>query len=177
MIIQQAYDVVCKAARLMDVVTPNHEEAAALLNIQQPGDTTQSIEKYSQMLFDDFFIRNPYSKNGNNDTTTTPKSLIVRAGKRGAVVYSTDHTTPRWVPAYWSKDPQRVRDVTGAGNTFCGGLCIGLEECNMDPYKACFYGAVSASFAVEQVGLPTCDENGQWNNGKQARERLQEMME
>ena len=161
-------------------MTPNHEEAAALLNIQQPGDTTQSIEKYSQKLFEDLFIRNPYSKTGNNvitTATTTPQSLIVRAGKRGAVVYSTDHTTPRWVPAYLSKDPQRVRDVTGAGNTFCGGLCIGLEECNMDPYNACFYGAVSASFAVEQVGLPTCDKDGQWNNGKQARERLQEMME
>lgn len=42
---------------------------------------------------------------------------------------------------------------------------------------SCIYGCVSASFAVEQVGLPTCSrdaEHGEiWNSGPSARDRLE----
>src|SRR5262249_30927918 len=42
-------------------------------------------------------------------------------------------------------------DVTGAGNAYCGGFLVGLAETG-DLGQAGRYGAVSASFALEQFG-------------------------
>jgi sugar/nucleoside kinase (ribokinase family) len=46
-----------------------------------------------------------------------------------------------------------VVDPTGAGNAYCGGLIVGWVETG-DLRTAGLYGAVAASFLVEQVGLP-----------------------
>jgi ribokinase len=51
------------------------------------------------------------------------------------------------VPAY----PAKVRDVTGAGDAYCGGFLTGLAETE-DPVEAALRGAVSASLVVEGVG-------------------------
>ena len=40
------------------------------------------------------------------------------------------------MPAYWEeKDAGEVRDVTGAGNSFLGGLIAGLEKQDGDVYR------------------------------------------
>jgi ribokinase len=44
-----------------------------------------------------------------------------------------------------------IVDVTGAGNAYCGGFLVGLAETG-DLGQAGRYGAVSASFALEQFG-------------------------
>lgn len=44
--------------------------------------------------------------------------------------------------------PVRVLDPRGAGDAFCGGLCVGLARTG-DPIRAAAYGAVSASFVLE----------------------------
>lgn len=44
-------------------------------------------------------------------------------------------------------------DVTG-GNAYLGGFIAGLNASNGDPYEAALYGTISASFTVEQIGLP-----------------------
>lgn len=44
--------------------------------------------------------------------------------------------------------PVRVADPRGAGDAFCGGLCVGLVRTG-DPVKAAAYGAVSASYVLE----------------------------
>jgi sugar/nucleoside kinase (ribokinase family) len=49
--------------------------------------------------------------------------------------------------------PTDVVDVTGAGNAYCGGFLVGYLETD-DIATAAMYGAVSASFAVEQFGIP-----------------------
>jgi sugar/nucleoside kinase (ribokinase family) len=46
-----------------------------------------------------------------------------------------------------------VVDPIGAGNAFCGGFLSGWVY-KKDLRLAAIRGAVSASFAVEQVGLP-----------------------
>jgi ribokinase len=56
--------------------------------------------------------------------------------------------TPVAVPA---APVARVEDVTGAGNAYCGGFLVGLAETG-DLARAGRYGAVSASFALEQLG-------------------------
>lgn len=86
----------------------------------------------------------------------------------------------RWIPAYWTKgDAERVVDPTGGGNTFLGGLAVALARgCSME--EAACWGAVAASFAIEQVGVPALgrDEDGEetWN-GARVEDRLQELKE
>ncbi|KAI8147514.1 Ribokinase-like protein [Fennellomyces sp. T-0311] len=142
----ECYDLVCKAATFVGVLTPNEEEAAALLG--QPG---LDAEASAHKLFD-----------------ACHTAIVIRAGKRGAVVVTEKET--QWVKAYWNEDKEKVRDVTGAGNAFCGGMCVGWVASKGNAVEAARYGSISASFIVEQVGLPTLD-NSRWNNAT-AQERF-----
>jgi sugar/nucleoside kinase (ribokinase family) len=52
-------------------------------------------------------------------------AIVVRAGEMGAFTLSRDWTG--WVPAFWQLgDEAHIRDVTGGGNAFLGGLLAGL---------------------------------------------------
>jgi outer membrane autotransporter protein len=63
-------------------------------------------------------------------------SVIIRSAELGA--YLATHGangvyTGRWVQAYWTKDDtHKVVDVTGAGNSFLGGLAAGLYQSGGD---------------------------------------------
>lgn len=74
----------------------------------------------------------------------------------------------RWIPAY-HEDPANVVDPTGGGNTFLGGLGVALAR-GESLEDAVIWGAVAASFAIEQVGVPTLgrDADGReaWNGPK-----------
>jgi sugar/nucleoside kinase (ribokinase family) len=75
--------------------------------------------------------------------------VIIRMGKRGAVVYDPGDRRTFETPAI----PAQVVDVTGAGNAFSGGWLAGYVESG-DLERAARQGAVSASFAIEQFGPP-----------------------
>lgn len=94
-------------------------------------------------------------------------SIVVRCGERGCLWVNGSDLTPRTLPAWHRSDaaegdPEshlRVVDPTGAGNAFLGGFCIGLlDEPDIAAAErvaqAAMFGLVSASFAIEQVGLP-----------------------
>lgn len=52
--------------------------------------------------------------------------MIIRSGARGAYVATREHGG-HWIDAYWRSDEEHnVIDVTGAGNSFLGGLAAGL---------------------------------------------------
>ena len=72
------------------------------------------------------------------------KICLLKLGERGAMAY--DRITDRtWhIPAY----PSHVVDVTGCGDTFCGGFLSGYLR-NMDIFEALAYGTVSASFCID----------------------------
>jgi sugar/nucleoside kinase (ribokinase family) len=55
---------------------------------------------------------------------------VIRAGALGACyALSTSPEIVHWIPAYWTDSQiDQVIDVTGAGNSFLGGLCAGLVE-------------------------------------------------
>lgn len=80
-----------------------------------------------------------------------------------------------WLPPYHTT-PEKVLDPTGGGNAFLGALAIthargsSLEE-------AARWGAVAASFAIEQVGMPvlSIDESGERWNGVVVGERMREL--
>lgn len=86
----------------------------------------------------------------------------------------------RWIPAYFTKESQgKVVDPTGGGNTFLGGLAVGLAR-GKGMEEAATWGSVAASFAIEQVGVPELgrDEAGEetWN-GVRVSDRLSELQE
>jgi sugar/nucleoside kinase (ribokinase family) len=76
-----------------------------------------------------------------------PRVVIIKMGDRGALVYERDSNRLTHVPPY----PAHVVDVTGAGDSFCGGFMVGLATAG-DPIRAALYGTVSASFAIEGYG-------------------------
>jgi sugar/nucleoside kinase (ribokinase family) len=76
-----------------------------------------------------------------------PRVVVIKAGDQGALVYERDKGRRTRVPPY----PTCVVDVTGAGDSFCGGFMVGLAETG-DPVRAAMHGTVSASFVIEGYG-------------------------
>jgi sugar/nucleoside kinase (ribokinase family) len=70
--------------------------------------------------------------------------VVIKLGARGQYLYETAGARRWHVPAY----PAKVRDVTGAGDAYCGGFLVGLVETE-DPVEAALRGSVSASLVVE----------------------------
>ncbi|KAI2635395.1 Ribokinase-like protein [Xylaria nigripes] len=70
----------------------------------------------------------------------------------------------------------KVVDPTGGGNTFLGGLAAALAR-GKGLEEAAAWGSVAASFAIEQIGMPTLghDEEGRetWN-GVRVDERFED---
>ncbi len=75
------------------------------------------------------------------------KLAVIKLGARGQFLYEAA-SGRRWhVPAY----PAKARDVTGAGDAYCGGFLAGLAETH-DPLEAALRGSVSASLVIEGSG-------------------------
>jgi sugar/nucleoside kinase (ribokinase family) len=95
--------------------------------------------------------------------------IIVRAGENGCVV-GTRALSPKWLPPFYESLPEaepnaNVVDPTGAGNAFLGAYAVGFLKTGNNVEAAC-YGAVGASFALEQVGIPKRKSEGDeelWN--------------
>ena len=76
-----------------------------------------------------------------------PKIVVIKQGDHGVTLYDRDHNFLFQVRPY----PANVKDLTGAGDSFCGGYSIGYLETG-NPIEAAFYGTVSASFIIEGFG-------------------------
>ena len=78
----------------------------------------------------------------------------VRSAEMGCFLSSSQ--TSFWSPPYYEdamNHNPRIVDTTGAGNAYLGSFAIGYLR-HQSIYEAACYGAVGASFALEQVGLP-----------------------
>lgn len=81
----------------------------------------------------------------------------------------------RWIPAVHT-DKGKVVDPTGGGNTFLGGLAVGLAR-GKGVEEAATWGSVAASFAIEQVGVPEIGKDEEGNetwNGVRVDDRLRD---
>lgn len=76
------------------------------------------------------------------------KVAILRMGERGSLVAGQSGEIIE-IPAV---PVPEIVDVTGAGNTYCGAFLVGYVQTG-DLQLAGFYGAVAASFSLEQVGV------------------------
>jgi thioredoxin reductase len=81
--------------------------------------------------------------------------VALRMGARGSLV-ATPGGEVYTVPAV----PTTVVDTTGAGDAYCGGFLVALGS-GVDAGEAGAWAAVSASFAIEQFGVPIFDERTQ----------------
>ncbi|KAI4524890.1 Ribokinase-like protein [Schizophyllum commune] len=141
----------------INIFSPNHEEAEAFLSESVPPGSS------STLLVEEMAIK--FASYG-------ARTIVIRSGARGSYVLNSEPSLGaqegRWVDAYWRPDEaaEKVKSTTGAGNSFLGGLCAGLALAGRDIFKAAAYGSVSASYVVEQQGLPTASiEYGKelWN--------------
>jgi sugar/nucleoside kinase (ribokinase family) len=89
--------------------------------------------------------------------------VALRQGAKGATVHRADTGETWHIPAFATQ----IVDPTGAGNAFCGGFLVGWVQSG-DIRLAGLYGAVAASFLVEQVGLPLAPAS----KGPEAQQRL-----
>jgi sugar/nucleoside kinase (ribokinase family) len=76
-------------------------------------------------------------------------AVSVRHGHNGSYAWDRDHDVVWHIPPV----PVNVVDPTGAGNSYGGGWCVGWDQKRDALYAACF-GAISAHFLVETVGIP-----------------------
>jgi sugar/nucleoside kinase (ribokinase family) len=111
--------------RRLDLVSPDLEQAQSLTHQAQPEAMGRALLEWG-----------------------TPH-IAIRMGARGSLVCTAGGEGWR-IPAV----PTRIVDVTGAGNAYCGGFLVGLGQ-GLDPLEAGLRAAVSASFALEQFGVPT----------------------
>jgi len=152
----------------ISVLSPNAEEALSLLSLPLPP-MKNSIEQAAAE-----FLDLGVGEAGQG-------CVIIRSGGMGAFV-ATRENGGKWVDAFWTsvkEDAHKIVDVTGAGNSFLGGLAAGLFFTQGDVYEATFYASVSASFTIEQAGLPTLSRatnsnTTQWN-GDFPQRRLKEL--
>ncbi|KAJ9122460.1 hypothetical protein QFC22_001886 [Naganishia vaughanmartiniae] len=98
------------------------------------------------------------------------RGVIVRCGAKGCCIVrkrylpssNGDHSSEegaKWIEAYWTASASsdfrnHIVDVTGGGNAFLGGLAAGMKLTDGDLFESALYGTVSASYAIEQDGLP-----------------------
>jgi cytidine kinase len=95
--------------------------------------------------------------------------VALRMGARGSLVAMSEGGAYT-IPAV----PTNVVDTTGAGDAYCGGFLVALGS-GVDTAEAGARAAVSASFALEQFGVPIFDEQTQAEAERRltwARERI-----
>ena len=78
------------------------------------------------------------------------QNAVVKLGAKGSCFMQSSDMIPHFVPAYTVVD---ARDPTGAGDSFCGGMTVGLLKTGGDILLAVMYGTVSASFVVSEYGV------------------------
>lgn len=134
----------------VDILSPNAKEAASFLGLPEP----QSEEEIEQLA--DLYLE-------------FRGMLVIRSGHLGSLVVN--HGIKRWYRPYHLSS-EKVIDPTGGGNSFLGGLGIGMVLYRREEATALAFANVAAGFMIEQVGFPTYDpETDRWN-GDRVSERL-----
>ena len=80
--------------------------------------------------------------------TLGPEGIGVKMGARGMRLLLHDKENWIQIPTY----PTEAVDPTGAGDAFCGGFLVGMSQTG-NAVQAALYGAVSASFIIEDFGV------------------------
>jgi ribokinase len=112
-----------KLLRRVDAFMPSEAEAESLLPAHEPQSFCRQI------------------------AARGPRIVVIKQGDHGAIVFDRDKDLFMPIAPY----PAIVADLTGAGDSFCGGFAVGLAETG-DVRQAAYYGTVSASYIIEGFG-------------------------
>nr|XP_031857663.1 uncharacterized protein CI109_006942 [Kwoniella shandongensis]KAA5524735.1 hypothetical protein CI109_006942 [Kwoniella shandongensis] len=111
----------------IEVLSPNHEELFSFYSIPTMSMTDPDLRPTVERIITHILFQVGIGQDDNG-------IVVVRCGRLGACV-GTKAGGLKWCPAYFDEvDSDRVKDVTGAGNSFLGGYIAGLSICN-DPYE------------------------------------------
>ncbi|KAI4621873.1 hypothetical protein J4E81_004900 [Alternaria sp. BMP 2799] len=161
----EEYDNCLKALKHVDIVSPNHGELGGFFGKNTDGKDHvefRTIEELCGQWLDSGV------GNGNG-------GVVVRCGKDGCLVMrkGLGNGLRKWMPAY-HQSAEKVEDPTGGGNSFLGGLAVGLVRVPGYLEEAAIWGSISASFAIEQVGMPVLSQSadGETWNGVRVEGRL-----
>lgn len=78
--------------------------------------------------------------------------VVIKVGSQGILLFDQANGRRRHLPAYHAAGDPRIVDVTGAGDSFCGGFLAGLAASG-DSLTAAQMGLVSASMVIEGYGV------------------------
>lgn len=78
--------------------------------------------------------------------------VVIKIGAEGVLVKDKEQSIVVHLRPYHLPGDPRVIDVTGAGDAFCGGFMVGLDQ-TANPIHAAQMGLVSASFVIEGYGV------------------------
>ncbi|CAO1631167.1 unnamed protein product [Parajaminaea phylloscopi] len=218
----------------IDVMSPNHEEAAALLSVQlgesdarapstvqadggtaQTSDLLKIEDEHLTRVRQDhkcrlaLALRQQFHQHYGTKGQVISRCpiIVIRSGAAGSsAIFEAENgraaagdrtVIDADVPAYHGPQAaSAVRDVTGGGNAFLGGLVAYLAT-HSSPngnasgpvgdgddaaewlQQALITASVSASFVIEQLGLPELrctGEGGERWNGEKAQERFDQLM-
>jgi ribokinase len=109
----------------VDVYSPDRTEAMEVTGRASPSDAVAALLEWGAPI------------------------VALRMGAEGSHVHTATGDSFR-IPAV----PAPVIDTTGAGDAYCGGFLVALAD-GADAAEAGAHAAVSASFAIEQFGVPT----------------------
>lgn len=116
----------------MAVVSPNHLEALALLSTTpstSPPELRTQIEQATREIAG-------WLEEGSTAVVRSGADGVCFARGGGGAVEGEWKREVGWLPAVFGAEEQdRVRDVTGGGNAFLGGVCAGLLLTGGDAYK------------------------------------------
>ena len=158
-----------RALTFVDVVSPNHGELGGFFGKDTNGSDSVNFRLIEELCSQ--WLKGGIGPDGKG-------GIVVRCGKDGCIVARDG--LRKWLPAY-HQSAEKVLDPTGGGNGFLGGLAVGLVRAGASPgvehlEEAAIWGSISASFAIEQVGMPILShtpEDERWN-GVRVEERLSE---
>lgn len=114
----------------VDVFLPSEDELIELLGIGKKLPDVDQYQPYLQQL-----------------AVSNLKALVLKLGERGVLLYDVTRKAFYHLPTV----ADRVVDVTGAGDAFCGGFLVGLNRTG-DPLAAARWGTVSSSVVIENFG-------------------------
>ena len=137
------YPQVCKARGIDYIFDPGQS-----LPMLAPKDLIQAMEGCRILISNDYELDLIMSKTGLNREALLrrARAIVVTLGELGSRVFSSDGEI--CIPAV---KPKTVKDPTGAGDSYRGGLISGLVQ-GKDIEQCARMGSVCASFALECYG-------------------------
>jgi sugar/nucleoside kinase (ribokinase family) len=129
----QEYEEHASLLDRMTIVSPNHVEALSLAgHIPSPFTSDSELLRLFPNENDYWAILQRTGKlllkgmKINSHQDGWERGVIIRVGALGCLVLTSSSITR--IPAYFGEDDQdKVKDVTGGGNAFLGGVVAGMQ--------------------------------------------------